>query len=86
MELTAWVNSKKTKVFIINDYKMQKYCGKITPKQFEKLHSMADSIIYNVGDNYFNWYKTFPENTKKWTSNINDVLVRDAERKKFIEV
>ena len=72
METTAWINSEKTKVFIMNDYFM--YCGKITKKQFDKLKGITDDIIYHVGDNYFSWYKTFIGKTKKWTKNINDLL------------
>jgi hypothetical protein len=86
MGISVWINSKKTKVFIINDFKMMKYCGNITPKQFEQLHNIADSIIYYVGDNYFDWYKTFPESAKKWTNKINDVLFRNNEREHLIEV
>lgn len=86
MEINVWINSNKTKVFIINDFRMMKYCGNIKPKQFKKLHQIADNIIYNVGDNYFNYYKTFAENANKWTNNINEVLFRNKDREKLIEV
>lgn len=76
MAITAWINSEKTKVFIINNLKSLKYCGKITAKQYEKLQSITSNIIYHVGDTYFSWYKTFPENENKWTNNINNVLIK----------
>lgn len=72
MEITAWINSEKTKVFIVDGCFM--YCGKITKKQFNKLKEITNNIIYHVGDNYFKWYKTLTSETKKWTKNINDIL------------